>query len=274
MIKKRNDGRSSHELRPLKISYDALGYAKASVLLEMGNTKVLASVDLQPLVPRFLKGQKTGWLTAEYAMLPSSTHERSNRESRTGPSARSVEISRLIGRCLRTIVNLKALGERTIIVDCDVLQADGSTRIASITAASLALKRACDRWFEEGTTNQNLCHEQIAGISLGIVNGTALVDLTYEEDSKAEADFNFVISTSGKLIEIQGTAEQSPVEWEMFETLRQMALTGVAQLFASLQEHSTMSTPEETSKKNNIHQLLVPKQQKGAFFSIGTRINK
>lgn len=283
MNKKRNDGRSSHELRPLKIYYDALGYAKASVLLEMGNTKVLASINLQPSVPKFLKGQKTGWLTAEYAMLPSSTHQRCNRESKMGPSSRSIEISRLIGRCLRTMVNLKSLGERTIIVDCDVLQADGSTRIASITAASLALKLACDRWFEEGLVHQQIYHDQIAGISLGLVDGEPMVDLTYEEDSIAESDFNFIISSSGKLIEIQGTAEQTPVEWETFETLRQMAIVGIKQIFKSITATSTPSQEDSLSNassleivrtKTDTRQTNEIKQEKNKFFTIGTRINR
>ena len=191
----RIDGRATNQLRPISLEYDILGYSNASVLFSIGHTKVLASVYLQIGVPAFLRGQQTGWLTAEYAMLPCSTHKRSDREStQQQRNARSVEISRLIGRSLRSIVDLDKLGEKTIIVDCDVLQADGGTRVACITAASLALNLACQRWIQASIFDASVIKDSIAAISVGNLDGISCLDLCCQEDNNTDADFNFVLS--------------------------------------------------------------------------------
>lgn len=230
---KRIDGRSSNELRPLKISYNSFGYADSAVLFEVGNTKVLVSVSLQMGVPHFLKGKKAGWLTAEYAMLPTATTQRTTRES-TGAqrNGRSVEISRLIGRCLRPLVDLTALGEKTIYIDCDVLQADGGTRVACITAASVALERAAAVWLHKNQTSKNVFKESIAGISVGIVDGQMLLDPCQSEDSQADADFNFVLTKNGHILEVQGTAEKTPIAWNHFDELKGLASKGINEIFA------------------------------------------
>jgi ribonuclease PH len=216
--------------------YDMFGYADASVVFEMGRTKILVGISLQDGVPKFLKGQKTGWLTAEYAMLPCSTHRRSNRESsQSHRNFRNVEISRLIGRVLRTVVDLEKIPEKTIVVDCDVLQADGGTRVASISAVGIALQVAVNRWLEKEVIKENIMEDQIAAISAGIVQNELFLDLSYREDSIADADFNFVFTKSGKLIEVQGTAEKKPVSWDQFEQLKVLAQDGIAQLFASFE---------------------------------------
>lgn len=240
----RHDGRTCDQVRPVKFSFDALGYADSSVFFELGDTKVLASVILQPNVPHFLKGQKVGWLSAEYAMLPCATHQRTLRESsQTHRNPRSVEISRLVGRCLRTCVDLEALGERTILIDCDVLQADGSTRVAAITAASLALEKAVTRWYDNKIIGKNIFKNAIAAVSVGMIDGAPHLDLCYEEDSRADADFNIVMTKSGDIVEIQGTAEKRAVSWENFEQLKNLANKGIADLFAYAPEKKDQKTP-------------------------------
>jgi ribonuclease PH len=228
----RHDGRSFSQIRPIKLQYDAFGYADASLLFELGQTKVLVSVSLQQSVPPFLKGQRTGWISAEYSMLPCATQQRTIRESNLAQrNARSVEISRLIGRCLRSCINMNMLGERSILIDCDVLQADGGTRVASITAASLALNLAVQRWMQAGLIEENIVNELVAAISVGVVDGKLITDLSYVEDKDADADFNFVISHSGSLIEIQGTSEKKPISWVQFEELKNLALKSVEEIF-------------------------------------------
>ncbi|HSW74116.1 MAG TPA: ribonuclease PH, partial [Candidatus Limnocylindria bacterium] len=210
----RIDGRLYNQLRPVRVSYDVYGYAAASVLFELGNTKVLCSVHVQTHVPFFLKGTKTGWLTAEYAMLPGSTMVRTQRDDGSKKKdGRAVEISRLIGRSLRSIVNLKPLGEQTIVIDCDVLQADGGTRTAAITGACLALERAQERWLAAGVISAPLLTDSILAISVGLQGEVALLDPNYEEDAQLNADFNFVLTKTGDVVEIQGTAERKPVAW-------------------------------------------------------------
>ena len=232
MIINRDDGRAWNQVRPLKLTYDPFGYADASLLFELGNTKIMVSISLQDKVPKFLKGGGNGWLTAEYAMLPSATKTRTRRESSLGQrNSRSVEISRLIGRCLRCVVNLDGFGERTIVVDCDVLQADGGTRVASITAASLLLEVAQQRWMQAGIIKKNIVRQQLAAISVGILRSHVYLDLAQNEDSSADADFNFVLTKSGDVVEVQGTSEQKPTSWENFELLKKTALSGVEQLF-------------------------------------------
>ena len=206
---KRSDGRTKDQLRTLKVIHDTFGYADGSVLFQIGNTKVLCSVSIQAGVPPFLKGKKTGWLTAEYAMLPTATKQRTQRPSSAlKQQGRSVEISRLIGRVFRTVVDLDALGERTIIVDCDVLQADGGTRAAAISGACLALYKAQQRWLYNKRIEQPFLIDTIAAISVGVLQGQPLLDLDFSEDSLIDGDFNFVLSRSGNVVEIQGTAEK------------------------------------------------------------------
>lgn len=228
----RSDGRSFDQLRPITVSYDTYGYADACVLLELGNTKVLCAVSLQPGVPSFLKGTKTGWLKAEYAMLPSATQLRTQRESCTATrSGRSVEISRLIGRSLRAMLNMAVIGERTVIVDCDVLQADGGTRTACITAASLALAKANERWFAQNLIARSAITEYVVGVSVGVKDDKPLLDLSFQEDSSVDADFNVVFTKSGSIIELQGTAEGQAVAWHTFESVWKTASAGASTLF-------------------------------------------
>ncbi len=228
----RTDGRPTDQIRRVRITHDVFEYAAGSVLFEMGKTKVLCAVTIQNGVPLFLRGKNTGWLTAEYALMPASTTTRSQRDKiHMRPNGRSVEIARLIGRSLRSIVDLSQLGERTITIDCDVLQADGGTRTAAITGAHLALRMAQRRWLQSKTILQPLLRETIAAISVGVVNNKPLLDLDYAEDSNASADFNFVITQSNKIIEMQGCAEQEPLSWGLFDQMRVLASSGVNQLF-------------------------------------------
>jgi len=229
----RASGRRGNQLRSLRISYDVFEHAAGSVLFEIGKTKILCAVTLQTGVPAFLKGKNSGWLTAEYAMLPASTTVRTQREGTSmRKNGRSIEISRLIGRSLRTVTDLHLLGERTIVIDCDVLQADGSTRTACITGACLALKAAQARWLKLKMINQNFLKAEIVAISVGTLNGKAILDLDYKEDSMSDADFNFIITRSGDIIEIQGGAEKSAVSWDLFNTMYVLAIQGAQQLFA------------------------------------------
>lgn len=272
----RHHNRPVNAMRTINIFYDAIGFADASVLIELGNTKVLVSINLQQSVPPFLKGQKTGWLSAEYAMLPCATHQRTARESsQTQRNSRSVEISRLIGRCLRTTVDLTKIGERTIQIDCDVLQADGSTRVAAITAASLALEKAIFRWTKARLIPEGVFKHAIAAVSVGFIEDQALLDLNYEEDSKAHADFNIIMTKEKHIIEIQGTAEQTPVTWQQFEQLRTLANKGIESIFA----HSTQNNQQNSSFSFN-HATSPEKKSfqnaaiKPALFSLGNRIVK
>lgn len=232
----RKSGRNADELRPIKVTYDIFEYASGSVLYEIGKTKVMCAVTLQEGVPPFLRGKRTGWLSAEYSLLPASTQTRSAREAVTGKrNGRSVEISRLISRVLRTIVQLDLLGERTITIDCDVLQADGGTRTACITGASLALHSAVKRWLDSGLITESILTDEVAAVSVGMVNDTVLLDLDFIEDSEGESDFNFVITRSGTLVEVQGTAEKKPMSWQQFETARLLAIQGIEQIFTNIQ---------------------------------------
>lgn len=232
----RLNGRLPNQLRPIHVTCDAFGYSSGAVLFEIGNTKVLCCVSMQMGVPLFLKGTKTGWLTAEYSMLPTSTVDRTQRESVTQKrSGRSMEISRLIGRSLRAITKLDGFGERTIVVDCDVLQADGGTRTASISGSFLALKLAQQKWLENKTISHPFIFGNIAAISAGIVQGQPIVDLDYAEDNVADADFNFVLNGAGDIIEVQGSVEHSnPISWIQFESVRDLAITGVKELHETL----------------------------------------
>ncbi len=243
MSYKRLSGRKYDQLRDMSISYNVFGYAPGSVLFELGNTKILCAVTLQAGVPPFLKGKKKGWLTAEYAMLPTSTHSRSVRDSSSvKKNDRSVEISRLIGRSLRAVVNLDLIGERTIHIDCDVLQADGSTRTACITGAYKALQSAVQLWLAQGDITQTIITGAVAAVSVGILNGQPLLDLDYQEDSIIDADYNFVLTDAGTIVEIQGTAEKQSLSWQEFDAMAAYARLGVNQLF----EHAKKTEKSDT----------------------------
>lgn len=207
----RIDGRSLDELRPVTITRNWLDHAEGSVLIEFGKTRVLVAASATVGVPRWRKDSGLGWVTAEYEMLPRSTHTRADRESRKGRiGGRTHEISRLIGRSLRAVVDMKALGENTIVLDCDVLQADGGTRTAAITGAYVALADAVATLKARGALKGNPLKDSVAAVSVGFVGGEALLDLAYEEDSKADTDLNVVLTGSGRFIEVQGTAEGEP----------------------------------------------------------------
>lgn len=254
----RANNRQYNELRPLKVVYDIYSNAAGSTLFEIGNTKILCSVVLQNGVPHFLRGKGAGWLTAEYSMLPASTPIRTIRETTAQKrSGRTIEISRLIGRSLRSIVNLQGLGEHTIFIDCDVLQADGSTRTACVTGAYLALKAAESRWLAAGIIRAPIITEELAAISVGInQQGQAMLDIDYAEDSNINADFNFVLTRSGKIIEMQGTAEATPIAWEAYEKLRLLALHGVACLGEFFDTHQHPSVVQYTKEKSVVPSYL------------------
>jgi ribonuclease PH len=233
----RNDGRCATTLRPIKITRNFTKHAEGSVLIEFGDTKVLCTASVEESVPSFLRGKGTGWVTAEYAMLPRATHTRSPREAAKGKqSGRTLEIQRLIGRSLRAVTDLGKLGERSIYIDCDVIQADGGTRTASITGAYVALVDALSTLKLRGLLTEIPLKEAVAAVSVGISKGEALLDLNYIEDSSADVDMNFVITSSGRFVEVQGTAEDEPFTSGEMDAMRDLALSGVKQLFAFQQE--------------------------------------
>lgn len=227
----RTDGRAPDQLRPVCITPGFLPYAEGSVLIEMGNTRVVCAASLEDRVPPFLRNSGQGWLTAEYAMLPRATQTRTSREiGRGGPSGRTHEIQRLIGRSLRAIADLKVLGERTITIDCDVLQADGGTRTAAITGAFVAFALASKHLLKSGKIQRSIFTDQVAAISVGIVGSTALLDLKYDEDSRAEVDMNVVCTGDGRFIELQGTAEREPFSRSQMDELVALASGGIETL--------------------------------------------
>ncbi|HEX3252301.1 MAG TPA: ribonuclease PH [Pyrinomonadaceae bacterium] len=227
----RTDGRAPDAMRPVCITPGFLPYAEGSVLIEMGNTRVVCSASLDDRVPPFLRNSGGGWLTAEYAMLPRATQTRTAREiGRGGPSGRTHEIQRLIGRSLRAIADLKVLGERTITIDCDVLQADGGTRTAAITGAYVAFALASRQLLKAGKIQRSIFTDQVAAISVGIVGGTPLLDLKYDEDSRAEVDMNVVCTGDGRFIELQGTAEREPFSRSQMDELVTLASRGIEML--------------------------------------------
>ena len=227
----RTDGRAADQLRPAKITPGFLPYAEGSVLIEMGNTRVICAASLEDRVPPFLRNSGQGWLTAEYAMLPRATQTRTGREiGRGGPSGRTHEIQRLIGRSLRAIADMKVLGERTITIDCDVLQADGGTRTAAITGAFVALALANQQLLKIGKIARSFTTDQVAAVSVGIVGGTPLLDLKYDEDSRAEVDMNIVCTGDGRFIELQGTAEREPFSRAQMDELVALGERGIQTL--------------------------------------------
>ena len=227
----RVDGRAPGDLRPIRYEVGYLQWAEGSVLFEMGGTRVLAAASFEPRVPRFKIGSGTGWVSAEYSMLPRATEVRSQREVQQGrPSGRTQEIQRLIGRSLRAVTDLSALGESTIWIDCDVLQADGGTRTASITAGYVALAAAVRRVLDQGLIPADPIRDEVAAVSAGIVDGVPLLDLAYSEDARAEVDFNVVMTGSGELVEVQGTAEGHPFSREDLERMVDLAWDGIGRL--------------------------------------------
>lgn len=229
----RADRREKTQLRPVSITRSYIKYAEGSVLIEMGETKVICTASIDDKVPPFKKDTGEGWVTAEYSMLPRSTLVRNQRDiAKMKVSGRSQEIQRLIGRALRSIVDLKALGERTIIIDCDVIQADGGTRTASITGSFIALVDACKYMVNKGMIEKMPIQDFIAAVSVGIVNGNKLLDLCFEEDSKAQVDMNVVMSGIGEFVEIQATAEKSPFSKRQFDEMLLMAEKGINELIS------------------------------------------
>jgi len=232
----RPSGRAQNELRQIKLTRYYTKHAEGSVLVEFGDTKVICNATIEDKVPRFLKGTGKGWVTAEYGMLPRSTGQRMGREAAQGKQGgRTMEIQRLIGRSLRAVVDMQALGERSITIDCDVIQADGGTRTASITGGYVALVQ-CFKWMQKsGMIKELPLLDSVAAVSCGIYNGVPLLDLDYPEDSEAEVDANFVITGTGGIIEIQGTAEQKPFSETDFTALLALAKKGIADLTAMQQ---------------------------------------
>jgi ribonuclease PH len=225
--------RQADELRPLRITRHYTRHAEGSVLIEMGDTQVLCTASVEESLPPFLRGKGQGWVTAEYGMLPRSTHTRSAREAAKGKqSGRTQEIQRLIGRSLRAVTDLKALGERQITLDCDVLQADGGTRCASITGAWLALHDACAKLVEQGKLPASPLRDHVAAISVGIYQGLAVLDLDYPEDSNCDTDMNVIMTGSGGIVEIQGTAEGEPFDRTQMNRLIDLAEAGIGELIA------------------------------------------
>ena len=229
----RRDGRAPDQLRPLNLVLDFTDNPLASVLCELGRTKVLCTVCAEETVPRFLHGSGEGWVTAEYSLLPGSTDRRTEREAAKGkPSGRTQEIQRLIGRSLRAVIDAEALGERTFYVDCDVLQADGGTRTASVIGAYVALATALGRLTARGILRRSPIREGLAAISVGIVDGTPVLDLPYEEDVRASVDMNVVATASGRLAEVQGTGEGATFSRAELDALIGLALGGIAEISA------------------------------------------
>jgi ribonuclease PH len=225
----------------VKLELQYLEWAEGSVLLEMGKTRVLAAASHEAKVPRFLVGSRRGWVTAEYSMLPRATETRTPREVGQGrPSGRTQEIQRLVGRSLRAVTDMAKLGESTIWIDCDVLQADGGTRTASITAGYLALALAVRTILEQGLIEGDPLREEVAAVSAGIVDGAPMLDLCYEEDARAAVDFNVVMTGSGKLVEVQGTAEGEPFSRRQLDELVDLAAAGIADL-VEIQRHALSS---------------------------------
>lgn len=231
----RSENRENDALRNIRITPNFTAYAEGSVLVEFGNTKVICTASMEPSVPQFLKGSGKGWVTAEYGMLPRSTHTRMRRD-RAANSGRTQEISRLVGRSLRAVTDLDALGERQVVVDCDVIQADGGTRTASITGGFVALAMCFKRLVDNNLLLAIPLKEYVAAVSCGIIKGQAALDLDYEEDSSAEVDMNFVITGSGSLVEVQGTAETKPFSLQQMQDMTALGLKGTKDLLGFQKE--------------------------------------
>ncbi|EFM09251.1 ribonuclease PH [Paenibacillus curdlanolyticus YK9] len=233
----RIDGREAAQLRSITIETGVNKYAEGSVLIAFGDTKVLVTATVEDRVPPFMKGQGKGWVTAEYSMLPRATQSRNQREAARGKlGGRTMEIQRLIGRALRSVVDLQALGERTITLDCDVIQADGGTRTTSITGAFIALAIAVDKLAEKASFKSYPITDYLASVSVGVVNGSPVLDLNYDEDSKAKVDMNVVMTGAGQFVEVQGTGEESPFSRSELDALLGLAETGITELIGKQRE--------------------------------------
>jgi ribonuclease PH len=229
----RIDQRNPGDLRPIKVTIDYLMTAEGSALIEAGNTRVLCAASIEETVPAFLRGSGKGWVTAEYSMLPRATATRTAREVSKGrASGRTMEIQRLIGRSLRSVVDLAALGERSVILDCDVLQADGGTRTTAITGAYIAMSAALRQLVRFGALKKSPVRDFVAATSVGVIGGTPMLDLCYQEDSQADVDMNVVMTGSGRFVEVQATAEKTPFDQEQLDRLLALARTGIDQLIA------------------------------------------
>lgn len=228
-MSQRIDGRRPDQLRPVSIERGFMKHAEGSALIKMGDTHIICTASVEDRVPHFLVGKNTGWITAEYAMLPRSTHTRSERETR-GTKGRTQEIQRLIGRALRAVIDLKKLGSRTLWIDCDVLQADGGTRTASISGAYVAVVDAIDKLKNEGSITKNPLGDSIAAVSVGIINNTPMLDLCYAEDATAEVDMNIVMTGQGNFVEVQGTAEGNPFSFDQMQHLIALAQKGISEI--------------------------------------------
>ncbi|MEP6947587.1 MAG: ribonuclease PH [Acidobacteriota bacterium] len=235
----RIDKRTNDQIRNTKITPNISPYAEGSALIEVGGTKVICTASIEDRVPLFMRNKGLGWVTAEYSMLPRATNTRTQRETQR-PSGRTQEIQRLIGRSLRAVVDTKLLGERQIYLDCDVIQADGGTRCASITGAYVALALACRKLLRQGTIKTNPILSEVAAVSVGIIEATPILDLAYTEDSNADVDMNIVCTGSGKFIELQGTAEREPFSREQMDEMLILAEIGVNKLF-EIQRHALAS---------------------------------
>jgi ribonuclease PH len=244
----RKANRQPVELRPVRVTTNFTKWAEGSVLIEMGDTRVLCTATVEDRVPPFLKGKGQGWVTGEYSMLPRATDTRTPRENRNGPSGRTQEIQRLIGRSLRSVVDMSALGERTITVDCDVLQADGGTRTASITGGFIALMLAVTKCMDEAKILRPPIRDFIAAISVGVIKDQVLLDLDYNEDSKAEVDMNVVCTGDGRFVEIQGTAETEPFTRDRQDEMLDAAEDGIAELVAIQKQVLAKALGSETFK--------------------------
>ena len=240
-------GRKDEEMRPVMITRGYLRYAEGSALIEIGDTKVLCAASVEERVPQFLKDSGQGWITAEYGLLPRSTTSRTPREAIAGRvSGRTSEIQRLVGRSLRGVADLKKLGERTIVIDCDVIQADGGTRAAAVTGGFVALAESLDLLKEEGKIKEDPLLDYVAAISVGTVEGRILLDLSYAEDSIAEVDMNVVMTGTGRFVEVQGTAEESPFSKEQLDAMLAVAARGVQELVQL--QHQVVAERLQTAK--------------------------
>ena len=228
-MSQRIDGRRPDQLRPVSIERGFMKHAEGSALIKMGDTHVICTASVENRVPHFLVGKNTGWITAEYAMLPRSTHTRSERETR-GTKGRTQEIQRLIGRALRAVIDLKKLGSRTLWIDCDVLQADGGTRTASISGAYVAVVDAIDKLKNEGRITENPLGDSVAAVSVGIIDNTPMLDLCYAEDATAEVDMNIVMTGQGNFVEVQGTAEGNPFTFDQMQHLIALGQKGISEI--------------------------------------------
>ena len=228
-MSQRVDGRRPDQLRPVSIERGFMKHAEGSALIKMGDTHVICTASVENRVPHFLRGKDTGWITAEYAMLPRSTHTRIQRETQ-GPKGRTQEIQRLIGRALRAVINLDKLGARTLWIDCDVLQADGGTRTASISGAYVAVVDAIEKLKNKGEIEENPLGDSVAAVSVGIIGNTPMLDLCYAEDATAEVDMNIVMTGQGNFVEVQGTAEGNPFTLDQMQHLIALAQTGISEI--------------------------------------------